>query len=63
MTKAKLIRVADALHMELLSQCEALMNARSGKRAADLDRISRIVCDYEDVRWPIKTIRRHARAA
>lgn len=46
-------READAMHAELLAQCEALMSARKGTKAArDLDRISKLVADYESVRWP-----------
>ena len=45
---------SDALHAELLRQCDALMGADAGTaEAADLERISKLVADYEDVRWPI----------
>jgi len=41
------------MHAELLAQCEALMDAKSGTKAArDLGRISKLVADYESVRWP-----------
>ena len=45
---------ADKMHAELLRQCDALMGAEAGTdEAAALERISRIVSEYEDVRWPI----------
>lgn len=51
---ASLLKAADALHSELLSQIEALMNCRAGsKRAADLERIATVVEHYEQKRWPI----------
>lgn len=45
---------ADAMHAELLRQCDALMGAEAGTdEAADLERISKLVADYEEVRWPV----------
>jgi hypothetical protein len=45
---------ADAMHAELLRQCDALMGAAEGtEQADDLQRISKLVADYEEVRWPI----------
>jgi hypothetical protein len=45
---------ADAMHAELLRQCDALMGAEAGTdEAADLERISRLVAEYEEVRWPV----------
>ncbi len=45
---------ADAMHAELLRQCDALMCAEAGTDdATDLDRISKLVAEYEELRWPI----------
>lgn len=45
---------ADAMHSELIRQCDSLMHAEEGTdEAADLARISRLVAEYEDVRWPV----------
>lgn len=45
---------ADAMHAELLRQCNALMEAAAGSDDADdLERISKLVAEYEEVRWPI----------
>lgn len=56
MTKSatELLRAADALHGELMEQCEFLMEAKSGTAAAeDLSRIARLVDEYEQARWPL----------
>lgn len=45
---------ADAMHAELLRQCDALMYAEpASEEAAELGRISKLVAEYEEVRWPI----------
>ena len=45
---------ADRMHHELLQQCEMLMHAQPGtQEAADLARLSKIVADYEEVRWDL----------
>lgn len=45
---------ADAMHGELLRQCDELMGAEAGTDdATDLARIAAIVSEYEEVRWPI----------
>jgi hypothetical protein len=45
---------SDAMHAELLRQCDALMGAEAGTDDADvLARISKLVAEYEEVRWPI----------
>lgn len=46
---------ADAMHGELLRQCETLMDAKAGSpEAKELDRLSKIVADYEEVRWSLE---------
>ena len=46
---------ADKLHAELLSQVDALMNAAPGtKDLEELDRLSKLVADYEEVRWSME---------
>ena len=50
----ELLSAADALHAELLAQCDRLMGACEGtKAAAKLERIAPIVEAYEQARWPI----------
>lgn len=45
---------ADRMHRELLRQCEELMGAKAGtQEAKDLARLSKIVADYEEVRWDL----------
>lgn len=48
------LRAADAMHAELLRQCDELMGAAPGSAAEKLlARIAPIVESYEQVRWPI----------
>lgn len=50
----ELLSAADALHTELLAQCEKLMGACEGtKAAARLERIAPLVEAYEAARWPL----------
>lgn len=50
----ELLSAADALHTELLAQCERLMGACEGtKAAAKLERIAPLVEAYEAARWPL----------
>lgn len=45
---------ADKMHAELLRQCDDLMAAEAGTDdASDLERISKLVVEYEEVRWLI----------
>lgn len=45
---------ADKMHEELLQQCWALMGAEEGtQEARDLERLSKIVAAYEEVRWDL----------
>jgi hypothetical protein len=45
---------ADKMHAELLRQCDELMGANEGtQEARDLERLSKIVADYEEVRWDL----------
>ena len=49
------LSAADAMHAELLSQCERLMDAEAETKAAeDLERLSKLVEDYEQARWPLE---------
>jgi len=46
---------ADKMHRELLRQCEELMGAEAGtQEARDLERLAKIVADYEEVRWDLE---------
>lgn len=50
-----LLIAADAMHTELLAQCEKLMDAEAGtKEADDLERLSKVVEVYEQARWPLE---------
>ncbi len=45
---------ADAMHAELLRQADTKMNAPAGSQdGRDLDRLTKLISDYEDVRWPM----------
>ncbi len=49
---------ADKMHAELLSQCNALMGADADTEdARELERLSQLVADYEEVRWSMEKSR------
>lgn len=50
-----ILDAADAMHAELLKQCDELMDAMPGTNGARLlERISKVVEAYEQARWPLE---------